>query len=184
VRAGRSYAPQVGYRGQLDNLVRQRDRGRSVRHTRTVVVFDDGLVVCPVPVYDWAAGPRGGIVGSVFRGGRGATSGAASSAGGRSQPGPDGPARIRTSAQALGADAAAADFGRTWPHAQVIPFGAIERIVLTRPRQVSELAIIERTADPARSARSVYLGDLSADGVRNLLAGLLGDRLEVSVPGA
>jgi hypothetical protein len=58
----------------------------------------------------------------------------------------------------------------------------IERIVLTRPRQVSELAIYEQTTDPAHPAVEVYLGDLSADRVRAALAPALGDRLEIRAP--
>jgi hypothetical protein len=70
----------------------------------------------------------------------------------------------------------------TWPRARLYPFAVIERIVLTRPRQVSELAIHEQTTDPARPAVSVYLGDLSADRVRGALGPVLGDRLEIQVP--
>jgi hypothetical protein len=62
------------------------------------------------------------------------------------------------------------------------PFAVVERIVLTRPRQVSELAIWEQTADPAQPAVSVYLGDLSVERVRAALAPALGDRLEIQMP--
>ena len=55
--------------------------------------------------------------------------------------------------------------------------------MLTRPRQVSELAIHEQTGDPAAAAVSTYLGDLSADQVRGALAPLLGDRLTIQVSG-
>lgn len=55
--------------------------------------------------------------------------------------------------------------------------------MLTRPRQVSELAICQQAADPSSPAAATYLGDLSADRVRAALAPLLGDRLEIQVPG-
>jgi hypothetical protein len=64
---------------------------------------------------------------------------------------------------------------------QPIPLDVIEKVVLTRPRQVSELAIYEQTADPASPAAATYLGDLSADRVRGALEPLLGGRLEILV---
>ncbi len=56
-------------------------------------------------------------------------------------------------------------------------------MVLTRPQQVSELAIYETTRDPASRAKSAFLGDLSADSVRATLGPLLGDRLQIETPG-
>lgn len=81
-----------------------------------------------------------------------------------------------------GAAGSCLTFAPTWPRARLYPFAVIERIVLARPRQVSELAIYEQTADPARPALSVFLGDLSADRVQEALAAALGDRLEIRTP--
>ena len=73
-------------------------------------------------------------------------------------------------------------FAPTWPNARLIPFAVVDRIVLTRPRQVSELAIFEQTADPASPAAATYLGDMSATQVQAALGPRLGDRLEIQVP--
>lgn len=155
----------MAYVDQFDHLIRADERGRAIRNTRTIVVFDDGLVVCDVSVR--GDGPPSGLLGGLRR------------------PRPAGPAsasgddRIRVTARAAGS---CLTFAPTWPRARLYPFAVIEKIVLTRPRQVSELAIYERTTDPAHPAVSVYLGDLSADRVHGALAPALGDRLEIRVP--
>jgi hypothetical protein len=163
----------VAYVDQFEHLIRADDRGRAIRSTRTIVVFDDGLVVCAVRVYGAPAGPAG-----VFAGLRlGGRPGSRRDAGGG--PGGDGDAQIRASAQVTGS---CARFAETWPKARPIPFAVIGRIVLTRPRQVSELAIYEQAADPASAVASTYLGDLSAGRVRAALEPALGERLEIQVP--
>jgi hypothetical protein len=161
-----SYSPCVAYVDQFDHLIRADERGRAIRNTRTIVVFDDGLVVCDVSVRGDGP-PASGLLGS-WRRPRPAAPAAAS-----------GDDRIRADARAAGS---CLTFAPTWPKARPTPFAVIEKIVLTRPRQVSELAIYEQTADPARPAVSVYLGDLSADRVRGALAPALADRLEIQVP--
>jgi hypothetical protein len=156
----------VAYVDQFDHLIRADERGRAIRNTRTIVVFDDGLVVCDVSVRGDGPPPRGLL-------------------GGLRRPRPASPASasgedsIRVTAGAAGS---CLTFAPTWPRARLYPFAVIERIVLTRPRQVSELAIYEQTADPARPALSVFLGDLSADRVQEALAAALGDRLEIRTP--
>jgi hypothetical protein len=161
---GLTYSPGVAYVDQFDHLIRAEERGRAIRNTRTIVVFDDGLVVCSVSVQGDA--PPSGWLGGLRRP-RPAAPHAAS-----------GDDSIRQSAQAAGS---CLTFAPTWPRARLYLFAVVERIVLTRPRQVSELAIHEQTADPARPAISVYLGDLSADRVRGALGPALGDRLEIQV---
>jgi hypothetical protein len=160
----------VAYVDQFDHLIRADERGRAIKNTRTIVVFDDGLVVCAVPVYGAAARPAGGILGGLRRS-RQARSDSSSGGGGDEQ--------IRVSAQAGGS---CLTFAPTWPKARPIPFAVVDKVVLMRPRQVSELAIYEQTADPANPAASLYLGDLSADRVRSALEAVLGDRLEILVP--
>ena len=157
------YSPGVAYVDQFDHLVRQEDRGRAIKNTRTIVVFDDGLVVCAVSVYGGAR-PGGGVISGLRRGTRSARG---------ALPG-RGEEQIRASAQVIGSSTT---FAETWPHARPIPFAVVDKIVLTRPRQVSELAIYEHTADPASAAASTYLGDLSATRVRAALEPILGDRL-------
>jgi len=161
-----SYSPCVAYVDQFDHLIRADERGHAIKDTRTIVVFDDGLVVCPVRVYGDPRPPTGWLSG--VRRPRRAVHAA-----------PAGDDAIRASAQAA---VSCLTFAPTWPRALLMPFAVIDRIVLTRPRQVSELAIHEQTADPAHPAASVYLGDLSADRVRDALAPALGDRLEIQVP--
>jgi hypothetical protein len=160
------YSPFVAYVDQFDRLIRADERGRAIKNTRTIVVFDDGLVVCVVRVSADSRPPNGLLVGLLRtrRAGHG-------SAGGDDQ--------IRVTAQAAGSSLT---FAPAWPRARLIPVAVIDRIVLTRPRQVSELAIYEQTADLAGPAVSVYLGDLSADRVRGALEPVLGDRLEIRVP--
>jgi hypothetical protein len=153
----------VAYVDQFDHLVRQEDRGRAIRNTRTIVVFDDGLVVCAVSVYGGAR-PGGGILPGLRRRTRSA---------GAAVPG-RGEEQIRASAQVIGSSMT---FAETWPKARPIPITAVEKIVLTRPKQVSELAIYEQTADQASPSASTYLGDLSAARVRAVLEPILGERL-------
>ncbi len=62
VRTGRrraGYAPVMAYRGQFDRLIKAEERGRAITSTRTIAVFDDGLVVCAVGVYGDARPARG-----------------------------------------------------------------------------------------------------------------------------
>lgn len=73
-------------------------------------------------------------------------------------------------------------FAPTWLRAQLIPLAVVEKVVLTRPQQVSELAIYQQTGDPAAPEKSTYLGDLSPDVVRDTLAPVLGDRLQIEIP--
>jgi hypothetical protein len=155
----------VAYVDQFDHLIRADERGRAIKNTRTIVVFSDGLVVCEVPVHEQSR-PPGGILDALRRSRTGAGAGR-------------GDEHIRVSAQAAGS---CLTFAPTWPKARPFPFAVIDKIVLTRPRQVSELAIFEQAPDPAQPAASVYLGDLSADRVRAALAPALGDRLEIRVP--
>jgi hypothetical protein len=158
------YSPWVAYVDQFEHLVRADDRGRAIKHTRTIVVFDDALVVCAVRVYGGSARPAG-TLGGLRRSSR---------AGGPGR----GDEQIRDSAQVIGSSAT---FAGAWPKARLIPFAVLEKVVLTRPRQVSELTIYEQTGDPASPAASTYLGDLSADRVRGALEPMLGDRLEMDV---
>ncbi len=158
----------MAYVDQFDRLIRAAERGRPIKSTRTVVVFDDGLVVCAVGVYGEARRPAFGIFGSLRR---------SRPAGPGSGQGED---HIRVSAQAAGS---CLTFAPTWPKARPISFAIVDKIVLTRPRQVSELAIYEHTAEPRPGpAASVYLGELSAGRVRAALEPALGDRLEILVP--
>lgn len=163
------YSPCVAYVDQFDHLIRAEDRGKAIKSTQTIVVFDDGLVVCAVRVYGDAARPGGAPFGGLRRGSRA----------GRSAPG-RGDEQIRASGQLLGSSVA---FAPTWPKARLLPLPVIEKVVLTRPRQVTELAIHEQAGDPADGAVSTYLGDLSADRVHGALGPLLGHRLEIQVTG-
>jgi hypothetical protein len=160
----------VAYRGQFDRLVREADRGRAILNTRTIAVFDDGLVVCAVPVYGDAPKPDSGLLGSLRRSGR--------TRGRNAGPG-RGNEQVRTQAEAAGSGVT---FAPTWLRAQLIPLAVIEKAVLTRPRQVSELAIYLQTADPASTEKSTYLGDLSPEAVRDTLGPVLGDRLRIDIP--
>jgi hypothetical protein len=158
----------VAYVGQFDNLVREQDRGHAVGFTRTIVVFTDGLAVCPVPV------PGGRSMLEQQRGmmsrllGVGRPSHRVS------------PQQIRETAVAIGAGGTAGEFAQGWRGAHAIPFAVVDQIVLARPRQVSRLEICEE-AEGGGTARSVYLGDLSPDRVRELLGPLLGERLQIDV---
>jgi hypothetical protein len=164
------YAPVVAYRGQFDHLVREADRGRAVLNTRTIAVFDDGLVVCPVPVYGDAPTREGGILAALRRAGR--------TRGRNAGPG-HGDEQVRTQAQAAGSSVT---FAPSWRGAQLIPLAVIEKVVLTRPRQVSELAMYLQTAGPDVAEKSIYLGDLSPETVHDTLGPVLGDRLRIDIP--
>lgn len=157
----------MAYIGQLDHLIRADERGRSVKDTRTIVVFDDGIVVCPVRIYADASRAGGGMLGALRRGARPA----------RATPG-HGAEHIQASAQVIGSCLA---FAPTWPRSQLIPLALVGKVVLTRPRQVGELAICEQGSDPAAAVTTTYLGDLPAENVRHLLGPLLGDKLEIQV---
>ena len=69
-------------------------------------------------------------------------------------------------------------FAETWPKARLIPLVIVEQVVLRRPRQVSELEIQVRDA---AADRSVFLGDLSPERVRQVLGPLLAGRLTIDV---
>ena len=161
----------MAYRGQFDHLVREADRGRAILNTRTIAVFDDGLVVCAVPVYGDVAKPDGGFLGSLRRPGR--------TRGRNAGPG-RGHEQIRTQAEAAGSSVT---FAPAWRSAQLIPLAVIDKVVLTRPQQVSELAIYVQSADAASPEKSTYLGDLSPERVRDALGPVLGDRLRIDIPG-
>jgi hypothetical protein len=161
----------MGYVGQFDSLVRAQDRGRAVRNTRTIVVFDDGLVVCAVPVAGRPE-PQLGPISRLLFGARPA---------GQKLASDHGDEQIRESAVAMASGATADAFAQRWADATAIPFDVIDQVVLRRPRQVSELSICAATAGPGRLDRSVYLGDLSAEQVRDVLGPLLGDRLQIEV---
>jgi hypothetical protein len=167
------YSPWVAYVDQFDRLIRADDRGRAIKSTRTIVVFDDGLVVCAVSVYGDTVRLAGGFLGSLRRGRPAGLRGVH----GNEQIGDE---QIRISAQAAGS---CLTFAPTWPNARLIPFAVVDKVVLTRPRQVSELAIYEQTADPASPATATYLGELSADQVRAALEPRLGGRLDIQVAG-
>ena len=150
--------------------MREADRGRAILNTRTIAAFDDGLVVCAVPVNGEAGKPDSAIL-RWLRGGmrtRGRNGG----------PG-RGDEQVRTQAEFAGSGVT---FAPTWRGARLIPLAVIEKVVLTRPRQVSELAIYMQTADPASPDKSTYLGDLSPEAVRGTLAPVLGDRLRIDIP--
>jgi hypothetical protein len=154
----------VAYVGQLDNLVREQDRGRAVRFTRTIAVFTDGLVVCQVPVPGGSPVLQRGLVSRLL--------GAGSPAAGVD------PQLIRDAAATLGG---AGDFAQAWRGARVIPFAGVERIVLARPQLVSRLEIHEAVGGDGGRSQTVFLGDLAADEVRELLGPLLGERLQIDV---
>ena len=161
------YAPEMAYRGQLERLIRAGERGRAITSTRTIAVFDDGLVVCEVGVYGDGR-PARGIAGSLRRTRRPARRGVPSR----------GDEHIREAAEARGSSVS---FAETWPAAELIPFSLIDRIVLTRPRQVSELAIYLEAAAGASPEKLAYLGDLSAERVQAALGPALGERLQIEI---
>jgi hypothetical protein len=157
----------VAYVGQFDNLVREQDRGHAVGFTRTIVVFTDGLAVCPIRVGGGHPELQRGPVSRLLGVGR---------------PAPRvSPQRVRDMAMATGASESAAEFARAWHGAQAIPFAVVERIVLARPHQVSRLEIYETVRGDGASSQTVYLGDLSPERVREVLGPLLGGRLQVDV---
>jgi hypothetical protein len=156
----------MAYLGQFDHLIRELERGRAVLNTRTIAVFDDGLVVCAVPVYGDAAPAAGGLIGGLRRAGRGRR---------RSMVPGRGAEQVRERAEASGS---AVIFAETWPKALLIPLVVIEQVVLRQPRQVSELEI---QLGDAVADRSVFLGDLSPERVRQVLGPLLAERLTIDV---
>jgi hypothetical protein len=159
----------VAYVGQFDNLVREQDRGHAVGFTRTIVVFTDGLAVCPIPAGGGSPELQRGLISRLLGVGRPAL---------RLSP-----QQVRDQAVAAGAGSTVAEFAQAWRGAQPIPFAVVQRIVLARPQQVSRLEIYEALGRDGASAVTVYLGDLSADGVRELLGPLLGERLRIDVAG-
>jgi len=157
----------VAYVGQLDNLIREQDRGRAVGFTRTIVVFTDGLAVCPVPVGGGSSELQLGLFSRLLGVGRPARRVS--------------PQQVRDMAAATGASGAATEFAQAWRGALAIPFAVVERIVLARPQQVSRLEIYEAVRGHGEAGQTVYLGDLSAGAVRDLLGPLLGERLQIDV---
>jgi hypothetical protein len=157
----------VAYVGQLDNLVREQDRGHAVGFTRTIVVFTDALAVCPVPVPGGRSMLQRGVLSLLLGVGRPAARVS--------------PQQVRDVAVAMGAGGTPGEFAQAWRGAHTIPFAVLERVVLARPQQVSRLEIYEAVSGGGEPSRTVYLGDLSAEGVRELLGPLLGDRLEIDV---
>jgi hypothetical protein len=157
----------VAYVGQLDNLVREQDRGHAVGFTRTIVVFTDALAVCPVPVPGGRSMLQRGVLSLLLGVGRPAARVS--------------PQQVRDVAVAMGAGGTPGEFARAWRGAHTIPFAVVERVVLARPQQVSRLEIYEAVSGGGEPSQTVYLGDLSAEGVRELLGPLLGDRLEIDV---
>jgi hypothetical protein len=157
----------VTYVGQLDNLVREQDRGHAVGFTRTIVVFTDGLAVCPIPVGGGSPELQRGVFSRLLGIGRPARRVS--------------PQQVRGMAAAAGAGGTATEFAQAWRGAQAIPFAVVQRIVLARPQQVSRLEIYETLGADGGSVATVYLGDLSADDVRDLLGPLLGERLQINV---
>jgi hypothetical protein len=156
----------VPYVGQFDNLIREQDRGHAVGFTRTIVVFTDGLAVCPIPAGGGSPELQRGPFSRLLGVGR---------------PAPRvSPQQVRDMAMATGAGGAAAEFAQAWRGAQAIPFAVVERISLVRPQQVSRLEIYEAIGDGA-SSHTVYLGDLAPGGVRELFGPLLGERLQIDV---
>jgi hypothetical protein len=158
----------MAYLGQFDHLIRAAERGQAVLNTRTIAVFSDGLVVCAVPVYGDAAKPAGSLAGRLWRAGYASRRNA--------EPG-RGTEQVRARAAASGSSVT---FAETWPKARLIPLAIIEQIVLRRPRQVSELTICIQ-AHNAEAERSVFLGDLSVERVREVLGAVLGERLTTDV---
>lgn len=158
----------MAYLGQFDHLIRESERGRAVLNTRTIAVFDDGLVVCAVPVYGDAAKPAGGLIGRMWRAGYTRERAAA--------PG-RGEEQIRARAAAFGSSVT---FAETWPKARLIPLAIVEQVVLKRPRQVSELMIRLRAAN-AEAECAVFLGNLSVERVHEVLGAVLGERLKIDI---
>ena len=159
----------MAYLGQFDHLIREAERGRAVLNTRTIAVFDDGLVECAVPVYGDAAKPAGSLIGRLWRAGYASRRNA--------EPG-RGTEQVQALAAASGSSITLAE---TWPKARLIPLAIIEQIVLRRPRQVSELSICIQARN-AEAERAVFLGDLSVGRVREVLGAVLGERLAIDVP--
>jgi hypothetical protein len=158
----------MAYVDQFDHLIREAERGRAVLNTRTIAVFDDGLVVCAVPVYGDAAKPAGSLIGRMWRVGYGK---------GRAAVPGRGAEQVQARAAASGSSVT---FAETWPKARLIPLAIIEQVVLRRPRQVSELIIRFQSHD-AETEPAVFLGDLSAGRVREVLGAVLGERLTIDI---
>jgi hypothetical protein len=152
----------VGYVGQFDNLVREQDRGHAVRFTRSIVVFSDGLAICPVAVPGAAPTLHRTLIGGLLH---------------RDEPADR--EQLRRSAEAMAVGAPAAEFAQAWPGGVAVPFAVVAEVVLTRPRQVSELAVCELVSGRTEPLRTVYLGDLDAEYVRGVLGPLLGERLKI-----
>jgi hypothetical protein len=56
--------PKLSQYSRADEAPVEADRGRAILNTRTIAVFDDGLVVCAVPVYGDAPKADSAILGS------------------------------------------------------------------------------------------------------------------------
>ncbi len=157
----------MAYVGQFDNLVREQDRGHAVGFTRTIVIFTDGLAVCPVPAGGGSPELQRGPFSRLLGIGRPAARVS--------------PQQVRDMAAGTGAGGTATEFAAAWRGALAIPFAIVQRIVLTRPQRVSRLEIFEAIGRDGASSQTVYLGDLSPDAVRELLEPLLGQRLQIDV---
>jgi hypothetical protein len=154
----------MAYIDQFDDLIRESERGKAVRSTRTIAVFHDGLVVCAVSIHGAGKPPTG-----LWRWRRATGAG----------DGDDN--HVKITAQTLGDRASARALAEIWPKAELIPFDVIDTVVLTRPQQVTRLAIGEETTDGS-GAESVFLGDLAEERVRGVLGPLLGERLRIEIP--
>ena len=156
----------VAYLDQFDDLIRDRDRGKAIRNTRTIAVFTDGLVVCPVSVY--GSGKPAGF----WRRRSGQPHGRPA----------ESENEVTRLARALGAEGSARELAEGWPKSALLPLAVIEAVELTRPQQVSRLLIRTGKAGGNPADESVFLGNLDADKVREVLGPLLGDRLTVATP--
>jgi hypothetical protein len=155
--AANMYAPDMPYVDQFDHLQPIGDD----RHTHTIVVFTDGLVVSPARHLFL---PPSVGVGQRDRDGHGYRA-----------------TRLRREAQAMGDDASAYVFAQTRRKTLAIPYSMIKQVVLSQPGRRRRLAIYEETANPSRPAITRYVCDLSADRVRTALGPLLGRRLIIEV---
>ena len=154
----------MGYVGQFDNLVREEDRGHAIRFTRSIVAFSDGLAVCPVAVPGATPALHRSLIGGLIRHGT-----------------PPDSEDLRRLAEAMTAGTTAAEFAQAWPGGVAVPFAVVARVVLSRPRQVSRLAVYEDLAGRTEPACTVYLGDLTVERILDVLGPLLGDRLEIDL---
>jgi len=131
------------------------------RHTHTIVIFTDGLVVTPAGHQFLPPSVGVGQLDSERHGYR--------------------VTRLRREAQAMGDNASAHGFAQTHRKTLAIPYSGIKQVVLSQPGRRRRLAIYEETANPSRPAITRYVCDLSAGRVRTALGPLLGSRLIIEV---